>query len=82
VTLEFVSFRGVFQQVRRKKSLVKVLNNTFQNIKIMPRQGLNHCPYSLYPTVEVLDFCENGKNLSRLVIRAVRIVLRIALMIS
>lgn len=59
-----------------------MLNNTFQDIKIMPRQGLNYGPYSLYPTIEVLEFCENGKKLSRLVIRVVRVALRIALMIS
>lgn len=50
--------REVYQQVKQIKSLVKVLNNTFQNIKIMSRQSLDYCPYSLYPAVEVLDFCE------------------------
>jgi len=35
-----------------------MFNNTLQKVKIMSRQRLNYRPYSLYPGVKVLDFCD------------------------
>ena len=36
---------------------IKVLNNTFQKVEIISRKGLNYCPYSFNPGIEVLDLC-------------------------
>jgi hypothetical protein len=65
------------ESTSEKYSLVKVLNNTFQNAEVISREYLNYSPYSFYPGIEVLDLCRRGggRNVSHPVIGAIGIAL-------
>ena len=39
--------------------LIKMLNDTFEEIKIMSRQRLNYSSNPFYPSIEVLDLCDS-----------------------